>query len=288
MDGKSYTIILVPHTRAKFRKFQVSKAHLWIVACAALVLLVGSAWITWTYFSSPLDHRHLASLRSENDQLRDVNRTFEESIRSLQDQLLEYEERTRRLAIVAGLEELGASNESGLGGADLNIDSADSEDLRLLAARAADLGAHLGEVEDRVAEQMLWVSSIPTVSPARGLFTSGFGPRRDPVTGRRAFHQGLDISASVGKPVYATADAIVVQAGRIGRLGNAVSLAHGFGITTRYGHMARVTVKPGQKVRRGDVIGYVGNSGRSTGYHLHYEVHKDGEPVNPLGYILDR
>ena len=85
----------------------------------------------------------------------------------------------------------------------------------------------------------------------------------------------------------ASADGIVVEAGEVTGLGQAVYLSHGFGVTTRYGHMSHVDVRPGQRVKRGDVVGRVGNTGRSTGYHLHYEVRVDGDPVNPLAYILD-
>jgi murein DD-endopeptidase MepM/ murein hydrolase activator NlpD len=129
---------------------------------------------------------------------------------------------------------------------------------------------------------------MPTVTPTGGLFTSGFGTRRDPVNGRAAFHEGLDIAAPPGRAVHVTADGLVVLAGPHGDLGNAVIVSHGFGLATRYGHLSSTAVQPGQRVHRGDVVGYVGNTGHSTGYHLHYEVVKDGEPVNPLGYILDR
>ena len=112
--------------------------------------------------------------------------------------------------------------------------------------------------------------------------------RTDPIHGRRAFHQGLDISARPRTPVYAPADGLVLRAGRIGQLGNAVYVSHGYGLTTRFGHLASLDVEPGDRVRRGDVIGTVGNTGRSTGYHLHYEVHVDGKPVNPVAYLLDR
>ncbi len=129
---------------------------------------------------------------------------------------------------------------------------------------------------------------MPTVTPTGGLFTSGFGVRRDPVNGRPAFHAGLDIAAPPGRAVNATADGVVVLAGPHGDLGNAVMISHGFGLTTRYGHLSATAVQAGQRVHRGDVLGYVGNTGHSTGYHLHYEVVKDGQAVNPLGYILDR
>ena len=286
MDRKCYTIILVPHTRARFRKIQVSTVQLWGSLAVALALTASASVLGWLYLTAPVDERQIARLHGENDELRSVNQSFEASLRQLQTQLAEYEERTRKLAIVAGIEELDNGSDAGLGGASTAAlaDSALSDVER----RAAALGASLEGVERRLDERVRWISSTPTVTPTRGLFTSGFGIRRDPVDGRAAFHQGLDISAPAGKAVHATADGVVVRSGLYGELGNAVVLSHGFGLTTRYGHLSRVTALPGQRVRRGDVIGYVGNTGRSTGYHLHYEVLEDGQPVNPLAYILDR
>ena len=120
------------------------------------------------------------------------------------------------------------------------------------------------------------------------MLTDGYGSRNDPITGRRAFHRGLDISARRGTPVYAPADGIVVFTGRNGGLGKTIRLSHGFGYTTVYGHLHQIQVEPGDDVRRGDQIGTIGNSGRSTASHLHYEVHEDGKSKDPLYYILDR
>lgn len=286
MERKNFTVIFVPHARAKFRKFNVTNYHLWGAVAVALVFVVGSAAIAWSHFTNPIEEEQVTRLRTENAELRAVNSSFEESIHELTGKLTEYEERTRQLAIVAGLEEVGG--ESGLGGPDLGMPVEESAAIALLEERFAGLEEELGEVEDRFRERFRWIASVPAISPTRGLFTSGFGSREDPLTGRNALHQGLDISASPGKPVVATADGIVVKAGRLGRLGNAVYISHGFGLTTRYGHMSKIDVRAGDRVSRGDVIGSVGNSGRSTGYHLHYEVREDGRPVNPLAYILDR
>jgi murein DD-endopeptidase MepM/ murein hydrolase activator NlpD len=287
MDRKCYTIILVPHTRARFRKLQVTTVQLW-TACTVLALLAASASILgWLFLTSPVDEIQVARLSGENAELRQVNQSFEESIRQLQTQLAEYEERTRKLAIVAGIEELDSGGDAGLGGAALEL-PATPPTLARVGQRLGELGRSLDGVESKLEERFRWISATPSVSPTRGLFTSGFGPRRDPVHGHAAFHQGLDISAPAGKPVHATADGLVVRAGHQGELGNHVTLSHGFGLSTRYGHLSRVAVRPGQRIHRGEVVGYVGNTGRSTGYHLHYEVLRDGEPVNPLGFILDR
>ena len=110
----------------------------------------------------------------------------------------------------------------------------------------------------------------------------------NPITGQRAFHSGVDISAQPGKPVKASAAGVVIRTEEYGGLGRAVHVAHGFGITTVYGHLSRLTVTPGQRLNRGDIVGLVGNTGRATGFHLHYEVQVNGEAVNPLTYMVDR
>jgi murein DD-endopeptidase MepM/ murein hydrolase activator NlpD len=286
MERKNYTVILVPHARAKFRKFQVSNVHLWIVAATTALVIAGIATVAWTQFALPIDETQVASLREENEQLRKVNSTFEDGIRELQGKLDSYEERTRKLAIVAGIEEFTVSDETGIGGTGFGLETG-LEGLDAVESELDRLTETLTTVESRFAEQARWAASVPSVYPAEGLLTSGFGTRNDPINGRRAMHQGVDISALRGKPVYATADGLVVRSGRLGHLGNAVYLSHGYGLTTRYGHMSKVAVEAGQKVHRGDVIGYVGSTGRSTGYHLHYEVREDGRPVNPRAYMLD-
>ncbi len=149
------------------------------------------------------------------------------------------------------------------------------------------LGGSLDALEAKLADRRQWLSTIPAIAPVKGILTSGFGYRRGPLTRGRGLHQGIDIAAALGQAVQATADGIVVQAGVAGRLGNAVYISHGYGMTTRYGHLSRIDVLPGQQVKRGEVIGRVGNTGRSTGPHLHYEVRLDGEPVDPLAYMLD-
>ena len=111
---------------------------------------------------------------------------------------------------------------------------------------------------------------------------SSYGTRRDPFTKSADFHPGLDISADYGQPILATGDATVTTAGANGAYGNMVTLDHGYGIVTKYGHMSRIAVMTDQRVKRGDVIGYVGSTGRSTAAHLHYEVWMNGRLTNPM------
>jgi murein DD-endopeptidase MepM/ murein hydrolase activator NlpD len=125
-------------------------------------------------------------------------------------------------------------------------------------------------------------AATPSIWPVAGWLSSSYGNRRDPFTGNSDFHPGLDISANSGEPVVATADGDVASATTNGNYGNLIEIDHGFGITTRYGHLSRFGVLQGQRVRRGDVIGYVGSTGRSTSPHLHYEIWMNGKLTNPL------
>ena len=123
--------------------------------------------------------------------------------------------------------------------------------------------------------------------PVRGWVTSAFRRRNDPFTGNAVWHRGLDISTAMGTPVLAPADGVVTYIGRKVDFGNIMSLDHGYGYLTRYGHNSKIIVRAGQQVRRGQVIAFVGNTGKSTGPHLHYEVLRNGVPVNPQDYIIN-
>lgn len=130
------------------------------------------------------------------------------------------------------------------------------------------------------------VISIPSIQPlANFTFTSAFGVRSDPFRGSAAMHAGIDLASPTGTPIYATADGVVARAEWFGGYGNMVDIDHGKGIATRYGHMSRISAHPGQRIKRGELIGYVGSTGRSTGSHLHYEVRIDGHAVNPMPFL---
>ncbi len=160
----------------------------------------------------------------------------------------------------------------------------DGEDVEdPLAARANDI---LGKLDEVNLHQMA-VDMLPLYQPVQAAFrfTSPFGYRRDPKTGGRRMHNGTDFAAPVGTPLLAAADGVVVKAGWSGGYGRMVTIQHEFGYTTRYAHMSRIRVSEGQRVSRGDRIGDMGSSGRSTGSHLHYEVRLNGTPVNPMTFI---
>jgi murein DD-endopeptidase MepM/ murein hydrolase activator NlpD len=140
----------------------------------------------------------------------------------------------------------------------------------------------LNSMRDGVEQRRALASATPSIWPVVGWLSSGFGSRRDPFTGSPDFHPGLDISADRGEPVLATADGVVASAGQQASYGNLVVVEHGYGIVTRYGHLSRFAVMAGEEVHRGQVIGYVGSTGRSTSPHLHYEILVNGQLTNPM------
>jgi len=148
------------------------------------------------------------------------------------------------------------------------------------------------EVFDLVKDKANMLASIPAIQPVSNKdlkhMASGYGWRIDPVYKTEKMHTGMDFTAPVGTEIHATGNGVVesVELGRYG-YGNEVLIKHGYGYETLYGHMSKIIVRNGQKLNRGDLIGYVGNSGKSTGPHLHYEVHKNGSPVNPINYYFN-
>jgi murein DD-endopeptidase MepM/ murein hydrolase activator NlpD len=150
---------------------------------------------------------------------------------------------------------------------------------------AATTGISLGLTRNVTMADWVRANSAPSIWPVEGPVTASFGERVDPFNGEGAFHSGVDISAPYGTAIIAPADGVVVFADFLGGYGRAIVLDHGHGITTRYGHLSSFAVIPGQRVHRGDTIGYVGLTGRSTGPHLHYEVRINDTPVNPRPYL---
>ena len=168
--------------------------------------------------------------------------------------------------------------------AGVSVDSGDQEFRRLFASWQQLDNGILPSAKATTARRS--AVSIPSLAPVTvSYLSSGYGMRNHPVLGGRRAHKGIDLAASTGTPIRASADGVVEKADWFGGYGLFVQLDHGGAMETRYGHMSRVAVAEGQQVRKGDVIGYVGSTGRSTGPHLHYEVRVAGEAVNPVPYM---
>jgi len=163
-----------------------------------------------------------------------------------------------------------------------SLTSTPEDTFGLLRTLLQGLENRLRYVRRDVERQEALAAAMPWIWPTYGWLTGTFGGRSDPFTGEPAFHQGLDISTEKGQAVYATANGQVESAAYTGEYGNLITVRHDFGLSTRYGHLSRFNVKPGSNVKRGDIIGYVGSTGRSTGAHLHYEILANGKLINPL------
>jgi murein DD-endopeptidase MepM/ murein hydrolase activator NlpD len=289
MDKRYSTIIFVPHARAKFRKLKVSHRLLFSLLSIVTSSLCLSTFFSVQYFTSLSQTHELSKLRRENRELQTANEGFSKSVEALRQQLHTVEDRTHKLAIVAGINSLEEGNSGGVGGlrpADLG-ENPYRDDLDKMSLRSRQINKDLSVLEQKFEAQSQLLSSTPSIAPVHGILTDGFGGRSDPFTGEQGTHSAIDISSAVGQAVRAPADGIVVKSEWANGYGNVIYLSHGYGFSTRYGHLSGFAVTAGQRVKRGDVIGYVGSTGRSTGPHLHYEVRLNNNAVNPLEYILN-
>ncbi len=195
-------------------------------------------------------------------------------------------DRAQQVLGIGGPDELGIQNLATMG--EKKQEEALKEmhqELSQLKGAASRQEASLQMLIEYFEDKRSLYASTPSVWPVRGWITSPFGNRTSPFSGILKFHEGLDIAAQTGTPVMAPADGVIIKAGFSTGYGNMVEISHGYGIKTIFAHNSRLNVKAGQRVRRGDVISYVGDSGSSTGPHLHYEVRLNGLPVNPVKYM---
>lgn len=226
---------------------------------------------------------------------------FAGNLNTLKKQIKNLSDFEQKIRVIANLQTNNEGGIFGLGGPhvddlDMHMDFSGSQAglMRDMRDRVEVLDrAAMERIEDfetllsALEEKRTLLASTPAVRPTTGILTSKFGSRVSPITGKGQFHSGLDIANRIGTPIQATADGVVSHVGDLGAIGLAIHLDHGHGIVTRYGHLNKSLVSMGQRVKRGDMIAEMGNTGRSTGPHLHYEVRVDGTAVNPVKYIFD-
>ncbi len=292
MANEFYTLIVVPHAKARFRKFQVSlRLTKWALGTTA-VLSLGLAALLAHYGWISFQVIELKRLRSENRALATKAQAYEQNAAKLQAKVLALQNTVTKLGMMAGLEKsLPDPQVGGVGGLSSLETTAPSFDvassMMTLDRTVSQLTEKSTKLEEVFEDQKVLLASTPSVWPVRGYLSAGFGNRLDPFTGLRDFHPGIDISTPLGTKVHAPADGVVVSCGPKGGYGNALVIDHGYGVVTRYAHLDAFNVKPGQRIRRGDVIAFVGSTGRSTAPHLHYEVWVNDRTLNPIQYILD-
>jgi murein DD-endopeptidase MepM/ murein hydrolase activator NlpD len=292
MANEFYTLIVVPHARARFRKFQVSvRLTRWVLgALGVMALLLAGILAHYTWIA--VEVAEIRRLRTENLALATKARAYEENAGQLQAKVLQLQSVVTKLGVMAGVEPtLPDPSLGGVGGLSRSETTPPSVDIASTLEGLDQTVGRLSEKSTRLEayfkEQRELLASTPSIWPLRGYLSAGFGKRADPFTGRSDFHSGIDISVPRGTRVVAPADGVVVFVGAKAGYGKALVIDHGFGVVTRYAHLDGFEVRPGQRVRRGDVIAYSGNTGRSTAPHLHYEVWVNDQARNPIEYIID-
>lgn len=290
VSGSFYTILILPHSRSRFRKIHVSRSFVLTMGLVAGLTVAAGLWAPHLLFRLQTRETALAELSRENERLRLERDRFEQRLGVIAEQLDGFESRTSRIASALGVDDVPSSRPAAGGPgearlSDLPRRSIYDDELGALDGRTDQLDDSLDQIGVVFEQRRRMLASTPSIMPVEGWYSHGYGWRKDPFTGRRQFHRGIDIVADTGTPIVATADGIVSRAVRVPDYGKTVDLSHGFGFVTRYGHMSEILVRPGQRVRRGDVIGRVGTTGRSTGPHLHYEVFRDGQRVNPWKHL---
>ncbi len=254
-----------------------------------IVLLISFVLSGLHYFHMWKRTTHYGHLRVEVDQLQKENETFRLTAKQLNEKVSLLEVTTKKLHIFSGLDQEGLGGVGGpmdWGNIGLGLNNrALYKHFLSLDRRTISLVSELRQLHEYYANRHRLLTATPSLMPVRGYPSANFGYRLDPFSGDREFHPGIDISAPRGKKVMASTDGLVVFAGRHRGYGKLVTLGHPFRISTRYGHLGRVAVKVGQKVKKGDILGYVGSTGRATGPHLHYEVRFNDRPLNPLRFF---
>jgi murein DD-endopeptidase MepM/ murein hydrolase activator NlpD len=296
MRSPRYTILIANRNTGAVRRLAVRRRPLFLSAMAVLavpVVLALAGIGIGQASQAEYDALKLANenLRIENDSYREATGELAEQVATLQTALAQLGDSSIDPATLAAIEKLPAVVRSrAMGGSTLQ--GAMAKQIASTSTPATTFGVLrdlLGSLEDRidtvrsrVEKQQALARATPSLFPVAGFVSSLYGPRKDPFTGGPDFHAGVDFSAPHGTPVKATADGTVEAIGYMGNYGNAIVLTHGYGIGTRYGHLSRFAVQIGQTVKRNQIIGFVGSTGRATSSHLHFEILLNKQPINPL------
>ena len=303
MAKKFLSLIIVPHCAQRFKTITLSQKTLKLLGAIAIFGFVALVSFLVDYFAMNVTRSKYKILLSESSQQKRLLAEYEDSIKRLRDTVKNFENYAKKLNVMAGLrspevmEELGIGNGDTTGieptepGAGPSVPPAGQtvslQEAKALAQKAEDVGKNLDVLASYFESQTIKLASTPTIWPTIGWVSSPFSFRDDPFTGKRQFHYGIDIATNFGNPIVATADGIVISMDNDKMGGKNVIISHGNGLTTHYLHMSKFLVKSGQRIKRGDVIGLVGKSGKALGPHLHYEVRLNNKPTNPYNYILE-
>jgi murein DD-endopeptidase MepM/ murein hydrolase activator NlpD len=284
-----YILFVARSADGQLRKIPIPHHYLYVLVVGGVIAALSMTGIASSYTRMLVKVSHFNQLRTEKDQLKSQYTRLEQVAEEKDIQVASLGSLAREVSSLYGLKSdpiLLAESSEDIREAQVHSSLDQFYALRTTALNgAATTGISLGMTRNVTTADWLLANSTPDLWPVEGMITGSFGERIDPFNGEGAFHRGVDIATTYGQQVISPADAIVVFADSLGGYGRAVILDHGHGITTVYGHLSSFGVIAGQHVRRGDAIGCVGQSGRSTGPHLHYEVRLNDTPVNPHKYL---
>ncbi len=281
MNAQPYFVVVLAHSlHGRLRRIHVPHKAIYSVLVLALIASIGAVGFLASYLRMTLKVAHYNSLRKEIESLRARYRELQRVTNQKNEQLASLQTFASEVSVAYGIKDKPG-----------NAADEVTELKRLTPSYRESLeqydflqSASLSRHYYTYARQ--WQTNVrPSLWPVNGRLLSSFGGRTDPFSGEGALHTGVDLSAAMGTPVHAAADGIVAHASWGGQYGNLVVIDHGNGMQTYYAHLSRCLVVPGQEIRRGDILGNSGATGRVTAPHLHYEVRVGGTPVNPYKYL---
>ncbi len=309
MMKKKLTLLVFDATGTPVKQTSVPRLLLPMAALCVVTVAIGLYLGVSDYLRLRAEAGHVHVLRSQlQEQGERVSLqqnqiiAFSNKINGLRTQLTKLHDFEQKIRIIANLET------SDDGGSMFGVGGSDPEDLNPAVTLeqdyqelVRDMHVEINEIDQvshtqessfttlfsQLEGKRNLLAATPSIRPVKGWISSRFGYRESPFTGRREFHRGLDIANRSGTPIIAPADGLITYSGRKGLMGYMVTIDHGFGMVTRYGHLKKILKKKGTRVKRGETIALMGNTGRSTGPHVHYEVHMNGLAVNPMNYFLN-
>ncbi|MGA8763629.1 MAG: M23 family metallopeptidase [Candidatus Sulfotelmatobacter sp.] len=289
MQKRFYILFVARGDDGQLRKISIPVHYLYIFVAGAAIGFLSLTGIASSYTRMLLKVSRYNQLRTEKDQLKVRYSRLEEVARERDVQIASLGSIASEVSALYGLKSqptLVTASQEEIRDAEVTSSLDRLSALRTSALTgAATVGITLGLTRNATTADWFRANSAPNLWPVDGQITGSFGERIDPFNGEGAFHSGVDIGSTYGRSVIAPADGVITFADFLGGYGKAIMMDHGHGISTRYGHLSGFAVAPGQHIHRGDTIGYVGLSGRSTGPHLHYEVRINDTPVNPYKYL---
>jgi len=303
LNRRFLTFIVLPSDSSKSKKIKVSRNLFRAGGIVFGLFLIICAYVVIDYGTMKLQVRDYGELRKENTSQKIELQALSSRVNDVESRMARlklFDKKLRILANVEASDKLAEQEHTGMGGPSsdeayfLSVEEKKKAlvenmrtDITSLESETRLQETSFTELQEHLLSQSSILASTPSILPARGWMTSAFGNRKDPFTGRKHRHKGIDLANRIGTPIYAPADGIITRVAMLPQFGKMVEVNHGYGTKTRYGHLSKIDVKVGQKIKRGDKIAGMGNTGRSTGPHVHYEIVVNGVNVNPYKYIVN-